>query len=529
MYYEPDTKSETVHADPPGTRHKIRATLTRLHVLPRFRRPSTRNGVFRRRNSTHTSTTFREYIASTLTQRFRTSAAPQTHHEDPETSLHESLNQAAPVHESTRPQSLAHSLAHTDPQVSDTPADQIACPQHGPEVESLTSTLFPTQPSEQNASQPNSTSEGDYPQPIEPGCSTTLPSTPFQSDESVPEAKSVRFQCFAERCYAATSIAVDGKLQEIFDKGLRQRLCSVLQHLRLNDTRISLECAMIGEIPTVAAMKPTILFMCLTHAQKKAIVTAMSKIDFVPDPFSYKVVIREVKKAGSNIQSQIEGGFIGSPVEVGLPPDTKSLCGAPAKIVMNEEESDVARSTIGGFILVNGFPFALTTAHGFADVAEKRCCDAQEDVFWTKASHTEESIRSFTKAGILHSYGWTDASNDFKNGSSSPRPEAECGSQDWALIDISLKGNPTLENSFLMGKDSVSVTDYFRVEDLSFGDVLVCSGSRGVLRATLGGSTASLIMGRSVFDVRSISLDHELGTESHMLVAFPFSPLKKRR
>jgi hypothetical protein len=427
-------------------------------------------------------------------------------------SLHESLDQDTPIQESELPQSVPH----TDPQVSETPAEEPPWPQQGPEVESLPSTLSATQPSEHNAPQPDSTPDSIRPQTISSVCSTTLPSTPARSDESIPQARNIldRFQCFAERCYAATSIGVDCKLQEIFDKGLRKRLCNVLQHLRLDDTRISLECAMVGETPTAAAMKPTILFMCLTQAQKKAIVTAMNKIDFLPDPFSYRVVIREVRKAGPDIQSQSEADFIGSPVEVGFFPGTTSLCGAPAKILMGEGESDIARCTIGGFILVNGLPFALTTAHGFADVEGRSCQDAQEDLFWTKAFDTEESIRSFTKAGKLHSFEWTDASNEFRNGSSSlPRPEVKCGSQDWALIDISLNDHPMLENSFSTGKESISIKDYVPEEEMTLGEVMVCSGSRGVLRATLGGSTASIIMGRSMFDVRSISLDYELGKQ----------------
>lgn len=56
------------------------------------------------------------------------------------------------------------------------------------------------------------------------------------------------------------------------------------------------------------------------------------------------------------------------------------------------------------------------------------------------------------------------------------------------------------------------VTGYIKTVDLRSGEVWVCAGMSGIQLGFLKQHPASIMMSGSLFDVRSISLEHRLGT-----------------
>ena len=102
------------------------------------------------------------------------------------------------------------------------------------------------------------------------------------------------------------------------------------------------------------------------------------------------------------------------------------------------------------------------------------------------------------------------ACNDI-NKSKTP-PENSSVASDWALDSASLnefRSNETQELN--------RVTDIVQLKDLSAGEVLVCAGVSGYQRAFLSSNVASVSMARSIFQVRTVSLEHPLGKYLHSL------------
>jgi hypothetical protein len=319
-----------------------------------------------------------------------------------------------------------------------------------------------------------------------------------------------QFERLGEDCYAATTMTLDQDLQNMFDKQLRRRICSILKRLKLNDSRISLECAMIGSKRTPTAMKPTILCMCLAQDQRKAIVNAFGRMSFIPEAFSYKVIISEVRKSSPGNSPPHLGSMIGRTVEVIFHKQLETLCGTPMRTLLSDDGSKYAKSTIGGLIVVNESLFALTTAHGFASTIK-------ETSFLDKDGYPERSLTTkplnatptFKPLGTIHSYEWTDNYNHEEDELEDLQDYEDATSQDWALIDI----QPPLyvRNSFSFLDESINIEGYLPVDDLTFGEVHICSSNSGIQKAILSGSTASVLMDKLLFEVRSISLEHELG------------------
>ena len=338
--------------------------------------------------------------------------------------------------------------------------------------------------------------------------------SPVKSHTSTPTSKPtpVVFERLGKDCYTAINMPLDQNLQEDFDKRIRRRLCGIMRRLKLNDPRISLECAMIGIKDTPTAMKPTILFMCFTHDQRKAIINALSKMDVIPPTLCYKVVIYEQKETSQGNDSSRMGSMIGRAVFIGHQNCNSTLCGAPARIFMGEGCEDYSKSTIGGLIIIDDSIFALTTAHGFATTIK-------ESTSPTKDESSEDVIpydpliakQTLTTLGTIHSYEWVGNSDDIESGDMEDPQDDEdvAGSQDWALVKI--PPAMYLENSFQFCKERNNIEGYVRNEVLTCSEVYVCSGSSGLQKGTLSGSTASIIIGASIFDVRPISLSHELG------------------
>lgn len=335
-----------------------------------------------------------------------------------------------------------------------------------------------------------------------------------QSDTIISKVGITRleFDRLGDDSYVAKGMLLDRELQEIFDRKLRSRISGILRRLKLNDTRISLESAMVGVKPTPAAMKPTILCMCLTKDQRKAIVNAFSKMDFIPGVFCHKVVIFELKKSSTGQGSSHLGPMIGQTVEVVSQQYFSTLCGTSARILLGDESIDYAKCTIGGLIIIDESLYGLTTAHGFATTTKEKLLAVVNKGFQELAdANSQTSAQIFTPSGTIHSYKWTgdseiDESEDLDD------PE-DIGSQDWALVNI----RPPFysENNFSYCGTRNSIAGYIRDEDLTYGEVYICSGNSGVQKGTLSGSTASIIMGKSIFEVRSIILEHELGISQY--------------
>jgi hypothetical protein len=335
--------------------------------------------------------------------------------------------------------------------------------------------------------------------------------SPAQSVTVLPNVQSAQFQFkrLAEDCYAATTMTLDQELQNTFDKELRRRICGFLRRLKLNDLRMSLECAMVGPKRTPTAMKPTILCMCFTQDQRKAIFNAFGRMTFIPEAFSYKVIIFEVKKSSAGNGPPHLGPMIGRTVESISHKQLETLCGTPTRTLLSEDGSKYAKSTIGGLIVVNESLFALTTAHGFASsIKETSFLDKDGYLERLLTTNPPSAMPTFKPLGTIHSYQWTD-NYGHKDELEDLQDYEDATGQDWALVDI----QPPLYigNSFSLWGESISIEGYLPEENLTFGEVYICSGNSGFQKAILSGSTASVLMGTSLFEVRSISLDHELG------------------
>ena len=89
--------------------------------------------------------------------------------------------------------------------------------------------------------------------------------------------------------------------------------------------------------------------------------------------------------------------------------------------------------------------------------------------------------------------------------------------EDWALVQFShlgrFSGVGITCNTFHVpgAPERQKVTGYVKTADLSSGEVWVCAGVSGVQSGFLKQHTASIIMSKSLFAVRSISLERPLG------------------
>ena len=83
--------------------------------------------------------------------------------------------------------------------------------------------------------------------------------------------------------------------------------------------------------------------------------------------------------------------------------------------------------------------------------------------------------------------------------------------EDWALVEFSHVGM-TCNTFHIPGTQKrQKVTGYVKNADLGSGEVWVCAGVSGVQSGFLKQHSASVIMSKSLFAVRSISLERPLG------------------
>lgn len=75
---------------------------------------------------------------------------------------------------------------------------------------------------------------------------TNASSSQPHASSAVVEASPSEFQHIGKDCYVALNMEVGRTLQQEFNNKIRKRICGVLRRLKLNDSRISLECVMAG-------------------------------------------------------------------------------------------------------------------------------------------------------------------------------------------------------------------------------------------------------------------------------------------
>jgi hypothetical protein len=124
----------------------------------------------------------------------------------------------------------------------------------------------------------------------------------------------------------------------------------------------------------------------------------------------------------------------------------------------------------------------------------------------------------FELLGNLHSYkftGMTDANHGLLDADSDLREisnERPSFGLDWALVRVqpvaymrNISMDPDLHRP-------VSIDGHLCNDELFQGNVLVCSGTKGVISGFLNTTEGSVMIESSVFSVRSIMLDEELGS-----------------
>ena len=85
--------------------------------------------------------------------------------------------------------------------------------------------------------------------------------------------------------------------------------------------------------------------------------------------------------------------------------------------------------------------------------------------------------------------------------------------QDWAIVRV----QPSLykENCYFLpgSTQKTRIEGHLRSSDLHHGPVVIPSSLSGIRQGFLTASTGSVILGSSCFEVKSISLDGELGKQ----------------
>ena len=201
------------------------------------------------------------------------------------------------------------------------------------------------------------------------------------------------------------------------------------------------------------------------------------------------------------------GPAIGRAVEVGPLTFPLTLCGRPARIPRAENGSDFARSTIGGLILIDGTPYVLTTAHGFANADQEDTPSQAENALSTlSTSSSPTSEESFSVLGSIYAYEWTmDDSDNLDD-----ETQDHFRNQDWAIITV--LSSMYLVNRFRNGQVINNIEEYIDTTDITHGEFYVCSAAiGGIQKGTMKRGWASIFMGHSMFEVKTIFLEHELG------------------
>jgi hypothetical protein len=308
----------------------------------------------------------------------------------------------------------------------------------------------------------------------------------------------------------ALDIEIETTLSDEFDRKIKCRLQSFLQHLPLRDRRVMLECvsATTCSAPRKDQVQATILFLCLNVEQQKAILDGLKKRRLIPPQFQFRVVIQEIGFCSSIISTPMNPGIISGQVVTARILGNGRICG-----VLGRAPAGGSDCTLGGLVRVGGSVYVLTTAHGFlgkgAEQFSEHPLTGMSIQIWRVVSMLICIIQDFQPIGNIHSY-------KFSEGSDVQEPDSatviyRTYDQDWALVRV----QPLLyrENSFQVpGSNNMKfVEGHLKSSELCHGPVMVLSGVSGVRQGYLSTGISSLIIGKSCFDVWSIALDGLLG------------------
>ncbi len=348
--------------------------------------------------------------------------------------------------------------------------------------------------------------------------STTAAAPPVIEETSRRHVKKM-----ADDCYVDLAHPLPPGLERTWDAKIRPWLECNLLHSMDDSNCVSIECVM-STTKDRGLLCPIILFMCRDLAQKKSIEELLKICTFIPKDVQHRTIVFDILKCTSRIHSHPPTGiFSGMQVAIdfGDVHTANVLYANVARIIPVSSNRLSVFCTIGGILSVNGKCYGLTTAHQFAASGNGslETPTATPGMFVIHHWHFQVLIKS--KGGLTRYLGYTiPGSVAYAQWPNSAQGEdlqlnsinaTYSRGEDWALVEISPLGMtcntfhvPGLRNPF-------KVTNYVKTKDLRSGEVWVCAGVSGVQRGFLKHQSASIMMSKSLFSVRSISLERPLG------------------
>ncbi len=353
-----------------------------------------------------------------------------------------------------------------------------------------------------------------------PAASTTAAAPPVFEKVSRKHIKKM-----AHDCYVDLAHPLPPESERAWDAKIHPWLESNLLHSMDNFNCVSMECVM-STIKDGGPLYPTILVMCRDLAQKESIDMLLKRCSLIPKNIQCRTIVFEILQCTSRIFSShppteiLSGGQV--VIHLGDVHTKNSLYANVARIVPSSSDGLSVFCTIGGILSVNGKCYGLTTAHQFAASGNEN----QETPTATPGMFIIHSIgifKNFPKPseGLNRYLGYIIpgrvAYAQWPNSAQSedlqvnPINASYSRGEDWALVEINLLGMNY--NTFhVPGVEKPSkVTGYVKSTDLRSGEVWVCAGVSGVQRGFLKHQSASIMISKSLFSVRSISLERPLG------------------
>ncbi|KAI9672490.1 MAG: hypothetical protein M1817_003256 [Caeruleum heppii] len=273
------------------------------------------------------------------------------------------------------------------------------------------------------------------------------------------QAQPVQYVELSSDLHVAAGLKLPAECRKAWDDSYHYRVRNALKRHLSGDRLGSLECLMAGVTGTRAAMRPTILIMCLETSDKRLIEQALSNAGFEASSFTVRVVTLEVCKSSETAQSEdTPNNEVGRIVEARLLRGNPTLCGVQVRLLLDELTATQSPDfTIGGLLSVKGSLFGLTTAHAFTSLGMQNCRTGPESIpggLTSQEDHKEwqsdlalQNSPGFTSLGSLESYAWGrfEVPPNFANPSgedikATEQPMAEENddsiSMDWALIRV---------------------------------------------------------------------------------------------
>ncbi|MCJ1424533.1 hypothetical protein MMC29_002421 [Sticta canariensis] len=255
----------------------------------------------------------------------------------------------------------------------------------------------------------------------------------------------------------------------------------------------------MGQKNDQAELEPTILICCADEEQRRKVNHYFRTHPWSMAGFLYNVEVDPVVLASGSVDL---GSLRGNAVRSHDPVNNQTLCGLACEVFAETDNKDdstsLNRLTLGGLICVDDRRlYALTTAHSF-----------------TKSSKLNNVSSNTTNSG--HVLLGQMYQFEYLDHVISLAPE-EKGQQakwawNWALLQV---GQPEYykPNSFqpqISDTQQVFIESHLTVEQLSDGEVWVCSAGKGPRLAMLYADRTLITIRNLTFEARSIGLAEEL-------------------